>query len=65
MTNPGFDLHHVLVDRQGEDACTRIEHRREWRSRVEPEPAPGTSLYDTGCLAFVPELRGVVWPHKF
>ena len=57
---PKSDLRSVLNDRQDEDARTRIERRKERHRRDDRGTAHGA-----GCLAFVPELRKVKWPHKF
>ena len=64
------DLRRVLNDRRGEDARTRIERRRERHRRDDRDVDPGvlgqvSSPHGAGCLAFVPELRKVTWPHKF
>ena len=58
--SPKGDLRDVLNDRQGEDARTRIERRKERHQRDDR-----TVTHGAGCLAFVPELRKVKWPHKF
>ena len=68
--SPVSDLRRVLNDRRGEDARTRIERRRERHLRDDHDMDPGvlgqvSSPHGAGCLAFVPELRKVTWPHKF
>ena len=71
------DQRQVLQDRQGEDACTTIERRREARRQsdacngpITDEPAPGVGRYlpyEVGCSSFTHELRQVRWPsiHAF
>ena len=62
----------VLQERRHEDACTRIERRREARRQsnqragptvdVHAPGEPGDLPYAAGCPAFTRELRQVQWP---
>ena len=46
------------IERFGEQC--RVSDPEGWRT-----PAGFAARGGDGCLAFVPELRDVVWPHKF
>ena len=55
-----LDLRNNLNNHLHEDACTRIERRRECHRQEDRDDDIAE-----GCLALSPEFRQATWPKKF